>query len=182
MRILPAMAPLCAIAQTPGPDGLAGCIGSNVSGTWSTKLTAPRQFGPSKAMPASRAIAAISFWIRSPSPPSSPKPEAKTTAPPTPRRAQAAIASLTAGTGITRTTASIPCGKSSMVATQGRPLISLRVRLTRCRSPAKPKRSTLSRTLPPSENGSGDAPTIASERGRSSRSKPLRAGAPVAAL
>ena len=57
-----------------------------------------------------------------------------------------------------------------MLGTQGRPLISGRERLTRWISPAKPQRSRLASTEPPMWPGSGDTPTIATERGRSRRS------------
>jgi len=57
-----------------------------------------------------------------------------------------------------------------MVGTQARPLNSLRERLTRWTGPAKPHRSRLASTVLPGWPGSGETPTIATERGRSNRS------------
>src|SRR6185436_10035452 len=52
----------------------------------------PRQFGPHNAIPAARALAAMRSCAACHSPRASPKPAANTTAPPRPRRAQAAMA------------------------------------------------------------------------------------------
>ncbi len=57
-----------------------------------------------------------------------------------------------------------------MLGTQGRPLNSLRDRLTRWTAPPKRQRSRFASTEPPMWPGSGETPTIATERGRSNRS------------
>ncbi len=50
-------------------------------------LTTPMQFGPQRAIPASRQMPAISSWTRRPSAPASPNPPSKMTTAPTRRSA-----------------------------------------------------------------------------------------------
>ena len=69
------------------------------------KLATPWQFGPSRRMPARRAVSAIDSSIRRPSAPVSPNPEAMTTAAFTPRAAHASTAA-TASAPATATIAS----------------------------------------------------------------------------
>src|SRR3954453_12042712 len=57
-----------------------------------------------------------------------------------------------------------------MLDTQARPANSVRERLTRWIAPSNRQRSRLVSTVLPGWPGSGDTPTIATERGRSSRS------------
>src|SRR4051812_9939374 len=92
------------------------------------------------------------------------------TTPPTPRLAQPATASRTPARGMAIVAQSTPSGRADVDFTQGRPLISSRVALTRWTSPGKAKRSRLASKLAPNEPGDGDAPTMATERGRSIRS------------
>src|ERR1044072_2803459 len=56
-----------------------------------------------------------------------------------------------------------------MLATQVRPLDSVRERLTRWIAPSNRQRSRLASTVLPGWPGSGETPTIATERGRGSR-------------
>src|SRR5215510_3474837 len=97
--------------------------------------------------------------------------------PPTPRFAQPVTASRMPARGIASAAQSTPSGKSAADFRHGRPLISLRVALTRWISPRKAKRSILASRLCPSAPGVADAPTMAIERGRGIRSIALRAGA-----
>ncbi len=132
MRKAPASAPLCVTTPTAARPAIAsGAMVSKVSDTPSAKLQKPMQFGPSMRTPAARAVLTRSSCSARPLSPTSANPDANTTAPPICLRPQAATASTTAGCGTTRTAASMPSGRSSMVGTQGRPLISLTRRLTR---------------------------------------------------
>src|SRR5690606_8683819 len=94
-------------------------------------------------------------------------------------------ASITPARGIASTAQSSPSGRCAGEGRQDRPLISLRLALTRCTSPSKPKRSRLASTAAPSEPGVAEAPMTASRRGRSSlataaaRSRP---GSVIAAI
>ena len=80
------------------------------------KLATPCTLGPIRRMPAARAVASMPSWMRLPSAPISPKPEATTTATLTPRAAQAATASTAAWPG----TATMASSGASGVAASSR--------------------------------------------------------------
>src|SRR3569832_1351315 len=136
----------------------------------------PRQLGPSTTIPLSVAMRATSRCAAMPSSPPSAKPAEKITAAPTPCAASARTVGSTAAPGIASTAASTPAGSSSLAPTLCRPRIAARRGLTRWTSPAKPWCSRLASTWLPSAPGFSDAPTIATERGRSRRSSEARRG------
>src|SRR3954447_9839348 len=96
--------------------------------------------------------------------------------PPTPRWAQPATASRMPARGMASATQSTPAGKAEVDFTHGRPLISSRLALTRWISPRKAKRCRLASKPAPRDPGDGEAPTMATERGRSIRSIADRTG------
>lgn len=167
-----AIAPDCDTIPMPGRPA-RGVTGSStkVSGTPSTKLMRPRQFGPSTTMSASRAIWAIARCSASPDSPPSAKPAEKMIAAPTRRSARARTVSSTAARGMASTATSMPSGSASTEGRQARPAISARRGLIRWIGPAYPARVRFARTEEPSAPGLSDAPTIATDRGRSRRAR-----------
>src|SRR5215510_13299588 len=81
--------------------------------------------------------------------------------------------------GTASTATSTPFGRSAMAPRHGRPPISLRLRLTRWMSPRYANRCRFASTAPPSEPGSGDTPTMATDRGRMSRATAPRRSSAV---
>src|SRR5258708_6403325 len=90
--------------------------------------------------------------------------------PPPPRGAQPAPASRMPARGMASAAQSTPAGKAKVDGRHGRPAISARPAFTRWTSPRNAKRSRLASRPAPKEPGDGEAPTMATARGRNMRS------------
>src|SRR5262245_26030119 len=160
--------PLCTTAAVP-PTGSSD--GSEVpnKAVRSAKFRKPRQLGPHTAMSWARASVASSRCMAAPCSPASTNPLDSTASPPAPLSAASRATSTTFSACTAMNTASMSPGTSRSEAWQDWPSNSLRLGLIRWMAPAKPSVLRAFQALNPGPILS-DAPTMATDRGRSNRS------------
>lgn len=161
-RIAVQSAPEC--EKNPSGPG-RGMPGANVTFRRAEGRIHPRQFGPRTRRGCPRSQSRIRASRSRPSGPASRKPAEMTTAAGTPFATQSSRTGSTEGAGTATTARSTSPGTARIEATAASPWTALRRRLTGTMVPGKPPALRLASTLPPTLEGSSDAPTTATDLG-----------------
>ena len=149
------------------PAGTSARANVAVSDTSGDVFTTPMQFGPTSRIPLARHTSSSSASRAAPSAPASANPAVMTTSAETPAAAHSRATPGTAAAGTATIARSTP---SETRGVARRDPTNSAFGLTACSSPRKSLARMWRKAAPPKLSGRRDAPTTATDRGRSTRS------------